>query len=208
MFRSFQFTCCLLESGSAGRPPGRSMLDYGVTGSRPSAGTPSASAISRDHRSTCRARRLGGKTPLRHQMIPPNTEFCPNFTGIFPKRRLCRGLVWLPNVPILRSTKSWQLATATCTERSRLCFSSMSIWKPSCITFMPLSRPPLLMGKASRACTEDVRIPELRRWLRPASAQGKMNLVSTVRHGAIALGITVTVAVGVYLAVLLSLFDL
>ena len=73
---------------------------------------------------------------------------------------------------------------------------------------MPLSRPPLLMGKASRACTEDVRIPELRRWLRPASAQGKMNLVSTVRHGAIALGITVTVAVGVYLAVLLSLFDL
>jgi hypothetical protein len=35
-----------------------------------------------------------------------------------------------------------------------------------------------------------------------------MNLVSTVRHGAIALGITVTVAVGVYLAVLPSLFDL
>jgi hypothetical protein len=34
-----------------------------------------------------------------------------------------------------------------------------------------------------------------------------MNLVSTVRHGAIALGITVTVAVGVYLAVLLSPFD-
>jgi hypothetical protein len=35
-----------------------------------------------------------------------------------------------------------------------------------------------------------------------------MNLVSTIRRGAIALGITAMVAVGVYLAVLLSLFDL
>jgi hypothetical protein len=35
-----------------------------------------------------------------------------------------------------------------------------------------------------------------------------MSLVSTIRHGAFALGVTVTVAVAVYLAVLHSLFGL
>ena len=73
---------------------------------------------------------------------------------------------------------------------------------------MRLSRSPLLTGSASRACIEDVPVPGLRRPLPRAAAHGKMSLVSTIRHGAIALGITVTVAVGVYLAVLLSLFDL
>jgi hypothetical protein len=48
----------------------------------------------------------------------------------------------------------------------------------------------------------------LRRSLPRAAAQGKMSLVSTIRHGAIAPGITVAVAVGVYLAVLVNLFDL
>lgn len=72
---------------------------------------------------------------------------------------------------------------------------------------MRLFPSPLLMGSASRACTEDVPVPGLRRPLPGAAAQGKMSLVSTIRHGAIALGITVTVSVGVYLAVLFSLFD-
>jgi hypothetical protein len=35
-----------------------------------------------------------------------------------------------------------------------------------------------------------------------------MNLIPAIRGGAIAVGITVAVTVGVYLAVLLSLFDL
>jgi hypothetical protein len=48
----------------------------------------------------------------------------------------------------------------------------------------------------------------LRPALARAEAQGKMSLVSTIRHGAIALGITVAVAVGTYLAVLFSLVDL
>jgi hypothetical protein len=41
-----------------------------------------------------------------------------------------------------------------------------------------------------------------------AGALGPMILISTIRHGAIAVGITAAVAVGVYLAVLVSLFDL
>jgi hypothetical protein len=72
---------------------------------------------------------------------------------------------------------------------------------------MPLFLSPRLGGRASRACTEDVRLPGLTCRCPRAAARGRMNLVWTVRHGAIALGITVTVAVGVYLAVLLSLFD-
>jgi hypothetical protein len=48
----------------------------------------------------------------------------------------------------------------------------------------------------------------LRRSLPRAAAREKMSFVSTIRHGAITPGITVAVAVGVYLAVLLNLFDL
>jgi hypothetical protein len=205
VFRSLRFTCCLLESGSAAVHP---QIDAGYRFRTPSAGNSSATASSGDQRSTCPGApslRENGPAPRND---PAGYRILPQFHWDIPQRRLCRGLGWRPNGPILRSTKSWQLATATCTERWRLCFSSTSIWKPSCISFMRLSRPPLLPGKASRACTEDVRIPELRRWLPPAAAQRKMNLVSTIRRGAIALGITAMVAVGVYLAVLLSLFDL
>jgi hypothetical protein len=35
-----------------------------------------------------------------------------------------------------------------------------------------------------------------------------MNLISIVRHGVILVGVTLAVAMGVYLSVLLSLFDL
>ena len=73
---------------------------------------------------------------------------------------------------------------------------------------MQLSLQPRPRGSVSGVCTDDAPVPGLGRSLPCAAAQRPMILISTIRHGAIAVGITAAVAVGVYLAVLLSLFDL
>ena len=56
---------------------------------------------------------------------------------------------WLLSGLKLLSNRSSQLAMATCTEHLRLSYSSMSIWKLSCISFMRLFVQPTLDVRAS-----------------------------------------------------------
>jgi hypothetical protein len=93
----------------------------------------------------------------------------------------------------------------TFTEHLRLCYSSMSIWRLNFISFMRLVVQPTAEVNVSRRCT-DRRVPVVH----PASTDGGvtfMNANSTVRHGVIVVGVTLAIAIGVYMAVMLSLFN-
>jgi hypothetical protein len=91
----------------------------------------------------------------------------------------------------------------TFTEPLRLCYSSMSIWKLNFVSFL------LPFVQLTIEINVSLRCADERSCARQARTNGcvDMNAISTLRHGAIFVGVTLAVAVGLNLAVLLSLFD-
>jgi len=134
-------------------------------------------------------------------MFSQNPEFSPNSPRIVRVGEYAGDQVWLLVGLRSLSKRSSQLAMVTFTVR--LCYSSMSIWKLNFVSFLLLFVQLTIVINVSRRCTDE------RSCVRQARTNGcvDMNAISTLRHGAIFVGVTLAVAIGLYLAVLLSLFD-